>query len=84
MRMTMSLPDQLARRFQAAVPPRRRSSTVARLLEAELAMRERELEKACAAANADSRLGEEIDDWQAFDDVLLPTQPGARARKGKR
>ena len=72
MRVTVSLPDALARRFQAAVPPRRRSSTVARLLELELVKREGELAKACEAANADSRLAEEIDEWQAFDDVLPP------------
>lgn len=84
MRVTVSLPDSLARRFQAAVPPRRRSSTVARLVEVELARREGEMAKACAAANADSRLAEEVDDWQSFDDVLPPTRPGARLRKAKK
>jgi hypothetical protein len=83
MRVTVSLPDSLARRFQAAVPPRRRSSTVARLLEAELVKREGELAKACAAANADCRLAEEIDEWQAFDDALPPTRPAVQLRKGK-
>ena len=56
---------------------------MARLLELELAKRESELAKACAAANADSRLAEEIDEWQAFDDVLPPTRPAVRLRKGK-
>ena len=84
MRVTISLPDPLARRFQAAFPPRRRSSTVARLLEAELVRREGELAKACAGANADSRLAEEIVEWQAFDDVPLATRPAARTRKGKK
>jgi hypothetical protein len=83
MRVTLSLPDALGRRFQAAVPPRRRSSTVARLLELELVKRESELAKACEAANADCRLAEEIDEWQAFDDVLPPTRPAVRLRKGK-
>ena len=83
MRVTVSLPDSLARRFQAAVPPRRRSPPVARLLEAELVKREGELAKACAAANADSRLAEEIDEWQAFDDALPPARPAVRPRKGK-
>jgi metal-responsive CopG/Arc/MetJ family transcriptional regulator len=84
MRVTVSLPDSLARRFQAAVPSRRRSSTVARLLEVELTKRESELAKACAAANADFCLAEEIDAWQAFDDVLPPTRTAARPRKGRR
>ena len=83
MRVTVSLPDSLARRFQAAVPPRRRSSTVARLLEAELAKREGELAEACVAVNADSRIAEEIDEWQAFDDVLPPTRPAERLGKGR-
>lgn len=56
---------------------------MARLLEMELAKREGELAKACAAANADSVLAEEIDEWQAFDDVVPPTRPAARALKGK-
>ena len=56
---------------------------MARLLEVELVKREGELEKACAAANADSRLAEEIDEWQAFDDALPPTRPAVRLRKGK-
>ena len=83
MRVTVSLPDTLARRFQAAVPPRRRSSTVARLLEAELEKRSTELEEACAAANADSRLAEEVDEWQSFDDVLPPSRPAPRPPKGR-
>jgi hypothetical protein len=56
---------------------------VARLLEAELANREGGLAEACAAANADSTLAEETDEWQAFDYVLPPTRPAAKPRKGK-
>ena len=33
MRMTLSIPDSLALRFQSAFPPRKRSQMVARLLE---------------------------------------------------
>ena len=56
---------------------------MARLLEMELSKRESELAKACAAANADARLAEEVDGWQAFDDVP-PTSPAVklRGRKG--
>ena len=74
----MSLPEPLAERFLALVPNRERSSTVARLLERELASRERELEEACLAANADSVLAEEVAEWQAFDD---PIPPASRRRK---
>ena len=70
MRMTFSLPDPLAQRFLASIPPRRRSATVARLLEKELADQERDLEAACRAANEDAALNREIDEWQAFDDPV--------------
>jgi len=79
-RITVSLPDPLAERFLALVPNRERSSTVARLLERELASRERELEAACRAANADSVLAEEVAEWQAFDD---PVPPVPRRRKAR-
>jgi ATP phosphoribosyltransferase len=44
MRITLSLPDELARRFLAAVPDRKRSALVARLLAAELQRYERRIE----------------------------------------
>jgi metal-responsive CopG/Arc/MetJ family transcriptional regulator len=69
MRITVSLPDALAGRFLSAVPSRRRSATVARLLEEELARRAKGLEQACLAANADQALNAEILEWQAFDDA---------------
>jgi hypothetical protein len=68
MRVTLSLPDPLAEKFLALVPNRERSSTVARLLEKELARREHELEQACRAANADPVLAEDVAKWQSFDD----------------
>ena len=67
MRITISLPDQLASRFLAIVPNRKRSATIARLLEQELAQRESALEQACLAANAPA-LANEIEAWQGFDD----------------
>jgi len=69
MRLTLSLPDSLARRFLAAVPNRQRSAVVARLIEEELTRHQRLLEDACLAANADTALETEIREWQAFDDV---------------
>jgi len=57
MRMTNSLPAQLASRFLTHGPHRERSVTIARLLEQELAQREFALEQACLTANADPRAG---------------------------
>lgn len=68
MRITLSLPDHLAARFLAAVPSRKRSATVAKLLEHELATHETQLERACRSANSDAALATEIEEWQAFDD----------------
>jgi len=68
MRITLSLPDSLAQRFLANIPIRERSATVARLLEKELAEREKALQAACLAANEDEALAGEIEEWQAFDD----------------
>lgn len=69
MRLTLSLPDSLARRFLATVPNRQRSAVVARLIEEELRRHEQRLEAACLAANDDLVLEAEIDEWQAFDDA---------------
>lgn len=65
MRITLSIPDALAHRFQAAVPPRQRSRLVSRLLEASLASHEDTLTAACRSANEDRELEREIYDWQA-------------------
>jgi metal-responsive CopG/Arc/MetJ family transcriptional regulator len=70
MRITLSLPDSVARRFQAAVPPRQRSRLVTRLIEEELSKRDDSLAAACRAANRDKALQREIDEWQAFDDGI--------------
>ena len=70
MRMTLSIPDVVARRFQAAVPARQRSRLVTRLLEHELSERDNSLAAACRAANRDRALTREIDEWQAFDDGI--------------
>jgi metal-responsive CopG/Arc/MetJ family transcriptional regulator len=70
MRVTLTLPDHLAKRFLVTIPSRERSATVARLLEQDLARREQALEAACLAANADTALAAEIEEWQAFDDGL--------------
>ena len=70
MRMTLSIPDVVAHRFQAAVPARQRSRLVTRLLLHELSERDNTLASACRAANRDQVLEREIDEWQSFDDRI--------------
>ena len=68
--MTLSIPDAVAHRFQAAVPARQRSRLVTRLLKHELSERDNSLASACRAANRDEALQREIDEWQSFDDGM--------------
>lgn len=65
MRITLSIPDAIAHRFQSTVPPRQRSRFVSRLLEGSLASHEDDLAAACRAANEDTELEREIGGWQA-------------------
>jgi hypothetical protein len=68
MRLTLSIPDAIASRFQTIVPPRQRSRLVAKLLEGVLSEHEDSLAAACRAANRDKALEREVDNWQSFDD----------------
>jgi len=70
MRITLSLPDRLARRLLAAVPVRQRLALVARLIEQELGRVEKTLEHACLAANRDGALASETIEWQRLDDAV--------------
>jgi hypothetical protein len=70
MKVTISKPNLVKHRFQAAVPARQRSRLVARLLERELAERDNTLAAACRAANQDRALVREIEEWHAFEDGM--------------
>jgi len=70
MRITLSIPDEIAERFRSAIPPRKRSGVIARLIERELERRNKALAVACVAANQDESLEKEIDEWQSFDDTF--------------
>jgi metal-responsive CopG/Arc/MetJ family transcriptional regulator len=69
-RITLSIPDQIVKRFYSMVPSRRRSRIIAGLIEKEIKQREALLENACLAANADEMLQRDIEDWQSFEDPL--------------
>lgn len=70
MRITLSIPDRVARRFQAAVPPRQRSRLITELIELKLEEKDDSLAAACQAANRDKALAREINEWQAFEDRM--------------
>ena len=71
MQVTLDIPDPLAKKFFSTTPARQRSSTVARLLRAEL--RRKELTVACLAANRDAQLNREVESWQSFDEPVTET-----------
>lgn len=70
MRITLSIPDPIAKRFQSTIPARQRSRLVTRLIEDELKREEDALAKACQAANQDATLAAEVDEWQSFEDEV--------------
>ena len=71
MRFTLSIPDSVARSFQASVPSRLRSQLVTRLIEKELVRRNDDLARACQSANRDAKLEKETLEWHAFDDFVV-------------
>jgi hypothetical protein len=71
MRFTLSIPDSVARSFQASVPSRLRSQLVTRLIEKELLRRNDDLARACQSANRDAKLEKETLEWHAFDDFVV-------------
>jgi len=70
MRFTLSIPDSVARSFQASVPSRLRSQLITRLIEKELVRRNDDLARACQSANRDAKLEKETLEWNAFDDFV--------------
>ena len=71
MQVTLDIPDPLAKKFFSTTPARRRSSTIVRLLRAEL--RRKELIAACLSANRDTQLNREVKSWQSFDEPIVET-----------
>jgi len=70
MRMTLSIPDDIAERFRSAIPSRKRSSVITSLIERELEHRNKALAAACLAANQDEALNHDIEEWQSFEDSV--------------
>lgn len=70
-KILISLPDDLADRFRAAVPDRMRSKTITKLIEKEIERHERKLYEAALAVEQDQELAKEMKDWDVtLDDGL--------------
>ena len=62
-KVLISLPDTLANRMKAVIPPRQRSKVLAELLEDEIKRREQGLYQCALAVEKDEALNKEMEDW---------------------
>jgi metal-responsive CopG/Arc/MetJ family transcriptional regulator len=62
-KVLISLPDQLAIRMRATIPPRQRSKIITHLIEKEIERREASLYKCALAVEQDSQLRKEMEEW---------------------
>ena len=62
-KVLVSLPDELAARMRATIPPRQRSKVLSKMLEDEIKRRESALYECALKVEADQSLNEEMDDW---------------------
>ena len=79
-KMTFTIPDDLASRFVGGVPARDRSRYVADALAEKLARHDRQLIRACAAANASPAVREIEREFDALTDGIAEPWEDAPAR----
>ncbi len=65
MQMLLSIPNEIATRWKAAIPARQRSKVVAQLMEKELEARENDLYQCAVAVEKDQALQRDMQDWDA-------------------
>ena len=69
MKITLELPDALARKFKATVPNGRRSKLLAELLSERLKSQESALERAAKKANSFKQVTADMKNWEALNEV---------------
>ena len=62
-KVLISIPDELAERMRTAIPARKRSKTIAKLIELEVKRREQQLYECAKAVEEDALLHEDRADW---------------------
>jgi hypothetical protein len=67
MKMTFTLPEAVARRFQAAYPKKKHSQIVAQLLAKKLRMDDQQLARACRGANGLRHVEKDMEDWEKLN-----------------
>jgi len=71
MKMTFALPEELARRFQAAYPKKQHSRIVTALLAKKLRLDEHQLAEACRGANSLRQVAKDMEDWEKLNGYLV-------------
>ena len=67
MKLTFTLPDRLAVRFQAAYPQEEQSRVVAGLLARKLRVEDEEMAQACRGANRLKEVAADMKDWEQLN-----------------
>ena len=67
MKMTSTLPEELARRFQADYPKKKHSQIVAHLLAKKLRMEDQHLARSCRGANSLRHVEKDMEDWEKLN-----------------
>ncbi len=62
-KVLISVPDKLAVRMRAAIPPRQRSKIITHLIEKEISRREQALYNCAVAVEKDATLNAEMQEW---------------------
>jgi hypothetical protein len=62
-KVLISVPEKLAMRMRATIPPRQRSKTIAHLIEKEVLRREQALYECAIAVEKDAALNKEMQEW---------------------
>ncbi len=64
MKVLVSLPDDMAEKIKAVIPPRQRSKVITSLLRDELKRREKQLYEKALKVEQDEALNRETADWE--------------------
>lgn len=67
MKMTFTLPESVARRFQTAYPKKKHSQIVTDLLAKKLRVDDRQMAKACRGANGLTQVNQDMEDWEKLN-----------------
>lgn len=62
-KVLISIPDTIAQRMRATIPPRQRSKVIVKLIEREIEIREKALYECALAVEKDAALNAEMQEW---------------------